>query len=143
MSPVLPLALVLLMSPAMLLAQESTPDLVPGMWEFNSVTKVEGDLPIPDQTESHQECLTKADIADAQRSLIQEQEGCELVESTSNQQRMDYRMICRGSGGEASIDGNLLFLGERAKGRVDVETTTQMGAIRMHSTIEAQRLGDC
>ncbi|WP_458526206.1 DUF3617 domain-containing protein [Onishia taeanensis] len=137
------LVVALLMLPLPLMAQEETPDLMPGMWEFNSVTRVEGDLPIPDQTESHQECLTEADIADARRSLVHEQDGCELVESSSNRERMDYRMICRGAGGEASIEGTLRFLGERAEGSVDVDTSTPMGALTMHTTIEAQRLGEC
>ena len=143
MQPAFLFAIALLISPAMLLAQDDTLNLVPGMWAFSSMTHVEGDLPIPDQTESHQECLTDADIADAQRSLIQDQDGCEVIESTSSRERMDYRMVCRGSGGEANIDGNLRFLGERAEGSVDVDTTTQMGALKMHTTIEAQRMGEC
>tara|TARA_B100000700_G_scaffold300257_1_gene368198 strand:+ start:30966 stop:31397 length:432 start_codon:yes stop_codon:yes gene_type:complete len=143
MQPAFLFAIALLISPAMLLAQDETPNLVPGMWAFSSMTHVEGDLPIPDQTESHQECLTDADIADAQRSLVQDQDGCEVIESTISRERMDYRMMCRGSGGEANIDGNLRFLGERAEGSVDVDTTTQMGALKMHTTIEAQRMGEC
>ncbi|RAR64724.1 uncharacterized protein DUF3617 [Onishia taeanensis] len=133
----------LLMLPLPVMAQGGAPNLVPGMWAFSSMTHVEGDLPIPDQTESHQECLTEADIADAQRSMIQEQDGCEVIESTIGRDRMDYRMMCRGSGGEANIDGNMRFLGERAEGSVDIDTTTPMGELKMHTTIEAQRMGEC
>ncbi|WP_192036381.1 DUF3617 family protein [Halomonas sp. YLGW01] len=143
MLPVLLLSLALFASSTPLLAQEDTPNLMPGLWVFDSVTRVEGDLPIPDQSESHQECLTEADIADARRSLVHEQDGCELIESMIDQEQMDYRMVCRGGGGEASINGTLRFLGERAEGRVDVDTTTPMGALRMHTTIEARRLGEC
>ena len=144
MSPVVALlSVALLVSPATLFAQEDTPDLMPGLWAFDSVTEVQGDLSIPDQAESHQECLTEADIADAQRSLVHEQDGCELVDSSSNRERMDYHMVCRGAGGEARIDGTLRFLGERAEGRVDVDTTTPMGALSMHTVIEARRLGEC
>ncbi|GAA0567865.1 DUF3617 domain-containing protein [Halomonas salifodinae] len=137
---------VLLLSAALALplaAQAEAPDLLPGQWEFTSTTTVEGDMPIPDQNETHQECLTQDEIDEAPMTLIEEEEGCELLEQDVSAAGMDYRMRCTGEGGEADIVGSMSYLQDRAEGTMRVEMTTPMGEMVMNTEIQAERLGDC
>ncbi|WP_355661579.1 DUF3617 domain-containing protein [Halomonas salifodinae] len=137
---------VLLVSAALALplaAQAEAPDLLPGQWEFTSTTTVEGDMPIPDQHETHQECLTQAELDEAPMTMIEEEEGCELLEQNISASGMDYRMRCAGEGGEASIVGSMSYLQDRAEGSMRVEMTTPMGEMVMNTEIQAERLGDC
>lgn len=120
-----------------------TPNIVPGQWQFISTTSVKGDLPIPDQTDTHQECIAQGDLDDAEFNFIEEQEGCELLEHNVSVDGVDYRMVCRADGGEANIDGRMEFLAERVEGQVDIQTDTQGGSMEMVTTIEGERVGDC
>lgn len=120
-----------------------TPNIVPGQWQFTSTTSVKGDMPIPDQTDTHQECIAQGDLDDAEFHLIEEEEGCELLEHNVSVDGVDYRMVCRADGGEASIDGRMDFLAERVEGRVDIQTDAEGGSLEMVTTIEGERIGDC
>jgi hypothetical protein len=126
-----------------LAAVAETPNIVPGQWQFISTTSVKGDMPIPDQTDTHQECIAQGDLDDAEFHLIEEEEGCELLEHNVSVDGVDYRMVCRADGGEASIDGRMDFLAERLEGRVDIQTQAEGGSLEMVTTIEGERIGDC
>ena len=43
-------------------AWAETPNITPGSWEFVSTTTVTGDMPIPDQTDTEQQCITQEDL---------------------------------------------------------------------------------
>ncbi|MEQ6916602.1 DUF3617 domain-containing protein [Halomonas aquatica] len=135
------LASLLLALPLAALAE--SPNIVPGQWEFTSTTSVVGDLPIPDQTESQQECIAQGDIDDEEFSFIEQEEGCELLDHEVTVDGMDYRMVCRAEGGEASIIGRMDFLGQRLEGTVDILVDSAAGELRMTTAIEGQRIGDC
>jgi hypothetical protein len=120
-----------------------TPNIVPGQWQFDSTTTVKGDVPIPDQTDSHQECIAQGDLDDADFQFLEVEEGCELLEHNVSADGIDYRMVCRAEGGEANIDGRMDFLGERVEGSVNIDTESQMGQMRLETSIEGERLGDC
>ncbi|MDI5987039.1 DUF3617 family protein [Halomonas sp. M4R5S39] len=126
-----------------LAAVADTPNIVPGQWQFTSTTSVKGDIPIPDQTETHQECIVQGDLEDEEFQLIEEEEGCELLEHNVSADGIDYRMVCRAEGGEANIDGQMSFLGERVEGGVDILTESPMGELEMHTAIDGERIGDC
>ncbi len=40
-----------------LAAVAESPNIEPGQWDFTSTTTVEADMPIPDQTETYDECI--------------------------------------------------------------------------------------
>ncbi len=126
-----------------LAAVAESPNIEPGQWEFTSSTSVQGDLPIPDQTETHQECIAQGDIDDEEFSFIQEEEGCELLEHEVTVDGLDYRMVCRAEGGEADIVGRMDFLGERVEGNVDILVDSPVGEMNMTTTMEGRRIGDC
>ncbi|CAM3459123.1 DUF3617 domain-containing protein [Halomonas lysinitropha] len=136
------LAGLLLALPMAAVAQ--SPNIEPGQWEFTSTTSVQGDMPIPDQTDSHQECIAQGDIENEEFSFIEEEEGCELLEHEVTVDRLDYRMACQAEGGEADIVGHMDFLGETTEGRVEVNVQSpQMGEMTMVTDVEGRRLGDC
>ncbi|MEQ6887955.1 DUF3617 family protein [Halomonas sp. CS7] len=135
------LASLLLVTP--LVAVAAAPNIEPGQWEFTSTTAVGGDLPIPDQTESYQECIAQGDLEDEAFSFIEEEEGCELLDHQVTVDGMDYRMVCRAEGGEASIIGRMDFLGERVEGNVDILVDSAAGELKMTTVVEGRRLGDC
>ncbi|MDR9440924.1 MAG: DUF3617 family protein [Halomonas sp.] len=126
-----------------LAAVAESPNIEPGQWEFTSTTSVLGDMPIPDQTETHQECIAQGDIDDEEFSFIEEEEGCELLEHTVTVDGLDYRMVCRAEGGEANIVGRMDFLGERVEGNVDILVDSEAGEINMSTSMEGRRIGDC
>lgn len=126
-----------------LAAVAETPNIVPGMWEFTSTTSVTGEVPIPDQTETHQECIAQGDLDDADFQFLEVEEGCELLEHNVSADGVDYRMVCHAEGGEANIDGRMDFLGERVEGNVDVTVQSPMGEMLMNTVVEGARIGDC
>ncbi|WP_280547630.1 MULTISPECIES: DUF3617 family protein [unclassified Halomonas] len=126
-----------------LAAVAESPNIEPGQWEFTSTTSVRGDLPIPDQTETHQECIAQGDIDDEEFSFIEEEEGCELLAHQVTVDGLDYRMVCRAEGGEANIVGRMDFLGERVEGNVDILVDSPAGEINMTTSMEGRRIGDC
>jgi len=126
-----------------LAAVAESPNIEPGQWVFTNTTSVRGDLPIPDQTETHEECIAQGDIDDAAFRFIEEEEGCELLEHEVTVDGLDYRMICRAEGGEANIVGRMDFLGERVEGNVDILVDSSAGELNMVTRMEGERIGDC
>lgn len=126
-----------------LTALAESPNIVPGQWEFTSTTTVEGDIPIPEQSETHQECIAQGDIDDADFQFLEVEEECELLEHNVSADGIDYRMVCHAEGSEANINGRMEFLGETVEGGVDIDADSPMGKLTMHTSVEGQRLGDC
>ena len=126
-----------------LTAMAETPNITPGLWEFTSTTSVTGEIPIPNQTDTHQECIAQGDLEDPDFQFLEVEEGCELLEHNVSADGIDYRMICREEGGEANIDGRMDFLGERVEGDVNVTVQSSMGEMEMNTVVEGARIGDC
>ncbi|PWV74598.1 DUF3617 family protein [Halomonas sp. A11-A] len=126
-----------------LAAVAETPNIAPGLWEFTNTTSVTGEVPIPDQTETHQECIAQGDLTDSDFQFLEVEEGCELVEHNVSADGIDYRMVCHADEGEAQIDGRMDFLGERVEGNVNVTVHSSMGEMQMNTVVEGERLGDC
>ena len=126
-----------------LTAMAETPNITPGLWEFTSTTSVTGEIPIPNQTDTHQECIAQGDLEDPDFQFLEVEEGCELLEHNVSADGIDYRMICREEGGEANIDGRMDLLGERVEGDVNVTVQSSMGEMEMNTVVEGARIGDC
>lgn len=126
-----------------MVAQAETPNVTPGEWEFVSVTSMSGDMQIPDQTETERQCITQEELDSAEFGFIEEQEGCELLSQDMNADGLSYSMVCRADGGEATIDGEMRFMGEQIEGNVDIFTQSPMGELTMNTVIEGERIGNC
>lgn len=126
-----------------MVAQAETPNLTPGEWEFVSVTSMSGDMQIPDQTETERQCITQEELDGAEFGFIEEEEGCDLLNQDMDADGLSYSMVCRAEGGEATIDGEMRFMGEQIEGSVDIFTQSPMGELTMNTVIEGERIGDC
>ncbi|MBR9926337.1 MAG: DUF3617 family protein [Gammaproteobacteria bacterium] len=126
-----------------MVAQAETPNVTPGEWEFVSVTSMSGDMQIPDQTQTERQCITQEELDSAEFGFIEEEEGCELLSQDMNADGLSYSMICRADGGEATIDGEMRFMGEQIEGNVDIFTQSPMGELNMNTVIEGERIGNC
>ncbi|WP_252109122.1 MULTISPECIES: DUF3617 family protein [unclassified Halomonas] len=124
-------------------ALAEAPNVTPGEWEFVSVTSVSGDMDIPDQTETERQCITQEELDSAEFGLIEEEQGCELLSQEMNADGLSYSMACSADGGQATIDGEMSFMGEQIDGTVTILTESPMGALTMDTTIEGERVGDC
>jgi len=126
-----------------MVALAETPNVTAGEWEFVSTTSVSGEIDIPDQTETERQCITQEELEGAEFGFIEEEEGCELLDQTLNADGLSYSMVCRAEGGEATIDGEMRFMGERIEGSVDILTQSPMGELSMNTVIEGEYLGEC
>ncbi|PRY61416.1 uncharacterized protein DUF3617 [Vreelandella songnenensis] len=126
-----------------MVALAETPNVTPGEWEFVSVTSISGDMDIPDQTETERQCITQDELDGAEFGFIEEEEGCELLDQDMNADGLSYSMVCRAEGGEATIDGEMRFMGEQITGSVDILTQSPMGELAMNTAIEGERVGEC
>nr|WP_298059361.1 DUF3617 family protein [uncultured Halomonas sp.] len=126
-----------------MVALAETPNVTAGEWEFVSTTSVSGEIDIPDQTETERQCITQEELEGAEFGFIEEEEGCELLDQTLSADGLSYSMVCRAEGGEATIDGEMRFMGERIEGSVDILTQSPMGELSMNTVIEGEYLGEC
>lgn len=126
-----------------MVAQAETPNVTPGEWEFVSVTSMSGDMQIPDQTDTERQCISQEDLDGADFGFIQEEEGCELLNQDMDADGLSYSMVCRAEGGEATIDGEMRFMGEQIDGTVDIFTQSPMGELTMNTVIDGERIGEC
>ncbi|OJA05051.1 DUF3617 family protein [Halomonas sp. QHL1] len=126
-----------------MVALAETPNVTPGEWEFVSTTSVTGEMEIPDQTETERQCISQEELEGAEFGFIEEEEGCELLDQELTEDGLSYSMVCRAEGGEATIDGEMRFMGERIEGSVDILTQSPMGELSMNTVIEGEYLGEC
>ncbi len=126
-----------------MVALAETPNVTAGEWEFVSKTSVSGEMEIPDQTETERQCITQEELEGAEFGFIEEEEGCELLDQEMSADGLSYSMVCRAEGGEATIDGEMRFMGERIEGSVDILTQSPMGELSMNTVIEGEYLGEC
>ncbi|MDN6179972.1 MAG: DUF3617 domain-containing protein [Halomonas subglaciescola] len=126
-----------------LAAQAETPDIKPGAWEFVSVTTIQGDVDMPDQTNTEQQCISEDDLDSADFGFIEEEEGCELLDQDMSVDGLDYRMTCTADDGEADIAGSMRFMGETVEGDVTIDTRSPMGNMTMSTEIEGTYQGEC
>lgn len=126
-----------------MVALAETPNVTAGEWEFTSTTSISGEMEIPDQTETERQCITQEELDGAEFGFIEEEEGCELLDQQMTEDGLSYSMVCRAEGGEATIDGEMRFMGERIDGSVDILTQSPMGELSMNTVIEGEYLGEC
>lgn len=126
-----------------MVALAETPNVTAGEWEFTSTTSISGEMEIPDQTETERQCITQEELDGAEFGFIEEEEGCELLNQEMNEDGLTYSMVCRAEGGEATIDGEMRFMGERIEGSVDILTQSPMGELSMNTVIDGEYLGEC
>lgn len=118
------------------------PNLEPGQWQYETTTVFEGDLPIPDQTETTTDCLTQEKLDD--RDLLQDfGEACEVVEQEIRADGMDFAVRCSVDEHQTNMTGQMRFMGDRADGSINADVETPMGLMSMNMNVTGTRVGDC
>jgi len=126
------------------LVQAETPNIQPGMWEYENKMTVDAPFPVPDQTDTHSECVTEDEIADAQNFLgDMDAEECDIIREDMRRDGANYEMVCQVEGMTMRMNMDMTFMGDTAEGLITSEADTPMGP--MTSTIEmsGRRIGDC
>jgi hypothetical protein len=124
-------------------ALAETPNINPGMWEYNSTISFQSEFPIPDQTDTTRECVTEEDIREGD-AFIEEMEGCEMTRQDLRRDGMDYVMECSAPDGTAvTMRATMDFNGDSASGTITGDMETPMGPMTMNIRLEGRRVGDC
>lgn len=123
-------------------ALAESPNLEPGMWQTTSTVSFEGEMDIPDETETETECLTEEDLSEAE--FFMDDDECTVEDREVSASGLSGRMICD-YGGEASaeLDIEMQFGGDHMEGRISGILSTPMGEVQMLSEMEGERIGDC
>lgn len=121
------------------------PNIQPGEWEYENVTTFSGDMDIPEQRQTTQECVTGEDIDDGLVTPDESAMGdCEITDQQIGRDSMSYSMSCVDpSGGSMTMSANMDFMGDSASGTINGEMESPMGKITVRTQMEGRRIGDC
>lgn len=121
-----------------------TPNVQPGKWEYNNKTSFEGQMNIPDQEQSHTECVTLDQIERGEAFVDDMPEECEVSNMDMSRSGMSYDMACTQPGGtKMDMSFDMEFKGDRMDGVVTGDMETPMGNMNMNVEIQGRRIGDC
>ena len=124
-------------------AVAETPNIEPGLWEYSNKMSFSGDIPIPDQEQTTEECLTDEDIAEGE-AFLDNVEACEITHKDLRRDGMNYVMTCnQAEGMQMTMEANMQFNGDSANGTITGNMETPMGAMAMNITMTGRRIGDC
>lgn len=128
-----------------LCALAEQPNIEPGMWENENHITFETELPLPDQNETTQECITAEQIASGEAFMGDvDEEQCDVTNKSMSSDAMSFDMSCNdGQGMEMTMSVNMSFAGDTAEGEFVGEMQSPMGPIKMRSTTKGRRIGDC
>lgn len=124
-------------------AAAETPNLNPGLWKYDNTVSIKGDLPIPDTTNSSEQCVRAEDIADGGSFFDELDQDCEILNKSIHRDGMNFSMRCMQMGAEVTMQADLRFDGDRASGTITGQMDTPLGAMDMVVTMAGERIGDC
>ncbi|NBB93354.1 MAG: DUF3617 family protein [Gammaproteobacteria bacterium] len=124
-------------------ANAETPNIEPGLWEYNNKMSFVGDVPIPDQEQTSEECVTAEDIEQGD-AFLDDVDECEITHKDLRRDGMDYAMTCtQPDGTQMTMEAEMSFAGDSATGNITGNMETPMGAMQMNITMTGRRIGDC
>jgi len=112
----------------------------PGLWE-TTMTRTNPMTGEP-KTETTTECVKQTSFNPS--SLMQDAQGCELINDELNGDTLSFRMECNmPQGATASMDGVFQTDGQTGMGEMDMNMS--MGEMKMNMKMNwtSRRLGDC
>lgn len=118
------------------------PNIQPGNWEYTATMRFLN-LPMPEQTQHHTECVTLESIQRG-KAFMEDVEGCELRDMDMRRDRMTYTMDCvYPDGTEMKMKATMRFMGEQVEVRMDADVVTPGGPMKMQIIVDGERIGDC
>jgi len=125
------------------IAVAETPNIEPGLWKYENSMSFSGDVPIPDQNQTSEECVTAEDIAEGD-AFLDDVDECEITHKDLRRDGMSYSMLCtQPDGTEMTMDAEMAFAGTTANGTIEGTMETPMGAMQMTINVSGERIGDC
>ncbi len=119
------------------------PNINPGMWEYTNTTSIEGPQSMPQQTDTHRECVTREDL-EQREEMLEVPEDCTLNDVNMDADGVVYSMSCTDPmGGTMTMDAEMHFHGDRSEGVMRSEIDTPIGTMNMRVEIRGERTGDC
>ncbi|MFW6021064.1 MAG: DUF3617 domain-containing protein, partial [Guyparkeria sp.] len=82
---------------------DERPNIEPGLWEYTNTTKTQGEMSMPEQTDTQEECVTEKDIEEGFEKGLQiaEDDDCEVRDRSMSADQATYTLICRDPEGTA------------------------------------------
>lgn len=94
------------------------------------------------KTDTTTECIEEAKEF-RPSDLLEEAEGCEMLEESSDAQSMQFVMKCAMGGGEGRFSGEFQQSGDVGTGHMELDMNLGEFSMTMEMDWESKRLGDC
>ncbi|WP_200178614.1 DUF3617 domain-containing protein [Ectothiorhodospira mobilis] len=123
-------------------AADPRPDLNPGQWTFENVSRMEGSAAFPEQRNTSSECITEEDLGKG-REFLGVEENCEIRSMDMTASRARYELLCTQEGMEVEMQAEMHFSGDTLEGQATATMQTPIGPMRMRTEINGHRTGPC
>ncbi len=124
-------------------ASAAEPNMEPGRWEYTNTTRFSGPVNIPEQTNTHTQCVTPGDIEEAD-TFLRDAQKCRIDDREVGSDAVSYTMVCPGQdGGEMRMQVDMQVMGDRVQGRSTATLMMNGQSMEMVTRIEGERIGDC
>jgi hypothetical protein len=121
-----------------------SPNIEPGMWESETHITFEGEMPLPDQSDVSQQCITPEDIADGEAFMADAgNDECDITDKSMSSDSMSMTMSCNNQGMSMTMNMNMKFYGDSSEGEITGQMQSPMGPITMRTTVKSRRVSDC
>lgn len=120
------------------------PNMEAGLWEYVNTTVIEGGpMGRQEQEQTHQQCITESDLAEAD-FMTENEDNCQISNREQTASSLSYEMSCQDqSGMSINMVADIRFLGERLEGTMNGSMVSPMGEMDMEVTMQGQRIGEC
>ncbi len=126
------------------LAQAETPNIEPGQWEYETRMTVEAGFPVPEQTDTHSDCVTAEDIAQADTFMgDMDMDECDVTREEMRRDGANYEMVCQVDGMTMNMTMDMTFMGDRSEALIVSNAETPMGPMKSTIEMTGRRVGEC
>ena len=111
----------------------------PGLWETKSIVT----LPFEGGTQEHtsQDCMQEHDITP--QKLMEETQGCTILESNVDRDSMQWKISCNSGGVEMLGEGNAESAKTTINGGMIIKASLNGQEITMTTNWQGKLIGDC
>lgn len=110
-------------------------NIKPGLWQWTTTMEMPG-MPFAVPPVTYSSCITKKDLVPKQPK---EDKNCKVLDNKITDSSVQWKMVCKGNGGQVVSDGKISYSGSTAKGEIKIVTQ----GMTMTSKISGQRTGAC